>query len=167
VTDVRLALLDNTVLTNFALVERASLLVRLWPIAASTTAAVRDEFRAGVASGRLSGEGWPEIHLTELSEEEEAFSKTLSSRLGAGERSCLAVAYHRRALVATDDLRARKTARKLQIRITGTIGVLIRCVERDFLTVDSGNRLLDAMIEAGYRAPVSTLDRFLKPHSPG
>jgi hypothetical protein len=48
----RLAVLDNTVLTNFAIVGRDNLPLLLWPGACTTPAAL-GEYRAGVATGAL------------------------------------------------------------------------------------------------------------------
>ena len=51
--------------------------------------------------------------------------------LGAGEREALALAMQtQRALLLTDDARARRQARQLGIRLTGTLGVLLRGKER-------------------------------------
>ena len=49
----RLVLLDNTVLTNLALVNRVDLVIRLWGAAPCTTAPVLAEYQVGVQSGLL------------------------------------------------------------------------------------------------------------------
>ncbi len=46
-------LLDNTVLSNFALIHRADLVLDLWVEAAATTMAVIDEYKAGVTDHDL------------------------------------------------------------------------------------------------------------------
>ena len=46
-------LLDNTVLTNLALVKQADLVPHLWGAAACTTPHVLAEYQAGVVSGLL------------------------------------------------------------------------------------------------------------------
>lgn len=46
-------LLDNTVLTNFALVNRVELVFKLWESNCTTTMAVMTEYQTGVASGLL------------------------------------------------------------------------------------------------------------------
>ena len=86
-------LLDNTVLVNFAVAERPDLVLRTWPESVCTTSAVRDEYSRGVASDVLPESAWSQLPLCELTEEEVAFATNLSSRLGAGERTCLAVAH--------------------------------------------------------------------------
>ena len=54
----RLVLLDNTVLTNLALVNRVDLVIRLWGAAACTTAPVLAEYQVGVQSGLLPADAW-------------------------------------------------------------------------------------------------------------
>lgn len=106
----RLVLLDNTILVNFALVGRAELLTQLWPAAACTTAAVVAEYAAGVAQSLLPADTLTDLPVVELTDGEVDFATRLSSRLGAGERTCLAVALHRQGRLASDDLDARRAA---------------------------------------------------------
>ena len=47
----QLVVLDNTVLTNFALVGRAGLVTHLWSTSVCTTSPVLDEYRSGAVSG--------------------------------------------------------------------------------------------------------------------
>ena len=47
----QLVVLDNTVLTNFALVGRADLVTHLWPTSTWSTPPVLDEYRSGAVSG--------------------------------------------------------------------------------------------------------------------
>jgi predicted nucleic acid-binding protein len=153
----RPTLLDNTILTNFALVDRAELVTQLWPTAACTTAAVVAEYAVGVAEGRLSADAWTDLPVVELTGEEVAFTEGLSSRLGAGERACLAVALHRQGLLASDDLDARRAADQHRVPRTGSIGILVSCVRRGILSREEAESLLVEMIASGYRAPVDRL----------
>ncbi len=155
------ALLDNTVLVNFAAVERPELVLQTWPGAVCTTPAVREEYRQGVANDILPESVWSQLPLCELTEEEVAFSSRLSARLGAGERTCLAVAHRRDGLFVSDDADARAEARDRAIPVTGTLGILARAVEQGRISLEEGNRLLARMIEAGYRSPVERLDTLL------
>lgn len=81
---VRLVLLDNTVLTNFALIERPDLVLGLWGESAATTPVVMEEFQAGVHRRELAGNAWQALSLVRLSPAEEAFAETMSAALGAG-----------------------------------------------------------------------------------
>lgn len=160
-TITRPVLLDNTVLTNFALVGRTDLVMRLWPTTACTMPSALDEYEAGAASGLLPPNAWAELSVMTLTEEEIAFADSLAPRLGAGERTCLAVAVHRQGLLASDDLDARRAARQHNVLRTGTVGILVLCVRRGYLPRDQADALLAEMIALGYRSPVASLDPLL------
>lgn len=52
--------------------------------------------------------------------------------------------------------------RQWQIELSGTVGVLVRCVETELLTLEDGNALLQQMIErANYWAPCADLNALL------
>jgi predicted nucleic acid-binding protein len=153
----RPVLLDNTILTNFALVDRAELVTRLWPTAACTTAAVMAEYAVGVAEGLLPADAWIDLPVVELTGEEAASATRLSSRLGTGERTCLAVALNRQGLLASDDLDARRAADQHRVPRTGSIGILVSCVRRGLLSREEAESLLGEMIAFGYRSPVDRL----------
>lgn len=99
--------------------------------------------------------------MVALKEGEAAFAASLPPRLGLGERACLAVAAHRRGLLATDGLDARETARTHRVPVTGTLGILILAWRQGLLDRVEANELLGAMITLGYRSPVSDLDALL------
>jgi predicted nucleic acid-binding protein len=149
--------LDNTVLTNFALGGQPQLVLRLWGDAACTTSVVLNEYQAGVGAGLVPA-AWHELPIVTLTESETSFAAELPPRLGAGERSCLAVAKYREGLLATDDRDARQTARQHGISVTGTIGILVLAVHQSHLSQDEANELLKDMIDAGYRSPVTDLN---------
>lgn len=155
------ALLDNTVLTNFALVGQVHLVMRLWPEVVCTTSHASNEYGAAVSSGLAPAEAWADLSVVALTEEEEVFAARLSTRLGAGERTCLAIAIHRHGLLVSDDLDARHAAQELGIPKTGTVGILILCVRRGYLSRKEANALLTEMIGLGYRSPVDSLDPLL------
>ncbi len=157
----RPVVLDNTVLSNFASVNRSDLVLRLWGEAACTTPAAFIEYEAGVAGGLLPKGVWSDLSILALREEETAFAASLSSRLGTGERTCLSVALHRQGLLVSDDLDARKVARQFGVSTTGTIGILVLCVQHDLLGRDEANALLMDLMATGYRAPIDNVDSLL------
>lgn len=159
-TPVGPVLLDNTVLSNFALAGRADLVLRLWP-RACTTAEAMDEFRAAAVAGLVSTSSWSGLLVIALTTEEAAFAVELPPRLGTGERACLATAVFRRALLATDDRDARSAARRHGVPTSGTVGILVACVQRGWLTLAQGDALLADMIEMGYHSPVVSLEEIL------
>ena len=154
-------ILDNTVLTNFALVDRAELVTCSWPSTACTTPSVLDEYRSGVASGLVPTDAWADLTIIILTEEEAALAARLSTRLGNGERSCLAAAVYRQGLLASDDLDARRIARQQSVPLTGTIGILALCVRRGNLSLEKANGLLNEMIASGYYSPFDSLDQLI------
>ena len=157
----RFVVLDNTVLTNFALVNRADLVMRLWPTAACTTPAASAEYGIGVSRGLLPSDVWADLPLVTPTEEESTFASSLSPRLGAGERTCLAVAVHRQGLFVSDDLDARRAAQWHGVPTTGTVGILVLCMRGDCLSREQANALLAEMIALGYRSPVASLESLI------
>ncbi len=79
----------------------------------------------------------------------------------AGEASCLAIALHRGLVLGTDDLAARKIARKRAVPVIATVGALVLC-RRGLLTLDQANDILRRLISLGYRSPASRLDSLWK-----
>lgn len=156
-----LLILDNTVLTNFALADRPDLILALRQIDCATTPAVMAEYERGVRARGLAADAWQQLQLLPLQPEEAAFAAGLSPQLDAGERTCIAIAVQRRALLATDDAVARRTARRHGVSLTGTLGLLALIIRQNHLSLAEGNRLLAEMIALGYRSPLSRLDELL------
>jgi predicted nucleic acid-binding protein len=163
---------DNTVLSNFASTERLFLLEQLYAGKPHTTLMVVEEVKRGIRDGYrylhsleeilkpLSPRGWLPI-LSIDSPEEQAMYVELSSSLGLGEASCLSVAISRGFVLATDDLAARREAVKRGVRLTGTLGILIRLVRERHLPLTTANDILRQMITWRYRSPVTRLDDLL------
>ncbi len=154
-------LLDNTVLSNFALVGRSDLLRQTLGTTAATTAQVMAEFEAGVKLGRVPTTDWKWLPTLTLSPAEKDLYQQLLQRLNAGEAACLAMAAHRQARVLTDDRDARALAAQMRISVSGTVGVLIRLVKTGRLTLSKANHLFQQMVGHGYHSPVETLKELL------
>jgi predicted nucleic acid-binding protein len=157
----RLVLIDNTALTNFALINRTDLILDLWGKTCATTTAVMAEYQAGVVGSGLPAHSWDELAQLTLRPVEQAFADQLLPQLGAGERSCIAVAVHRQGLFVSDDNNARHEAQRHGVTITGTIGILVLNVRQANLTLTEGNAILASLIALGYRSPVTALDDLL------
>jgi predicted nucleic acid-binding protein len=108
----------------------------------------------------LSPTGWLPVLTVETSEEQ-ALYRELSPSLGNGEASCLAVAIARELMLGSDDLAVRKAAKARDVRLTGTVGILIRLVREDRLSLEDANAILARMIALRYRSPVESLDDLL------
>ncbi len=157
-----LVLLDNTVLTNFAVAQQTRLAIAACPGRACTTAAALAEYLAAPGEGPLAGDAWRDLPIIDLTDDEEQLAEALPTSLGAGERTCLAIAIARRSIVATDDLHARRVAVSQGARIAGTIGLLVMAIEARLVTLDRADALLSAMIAAGYRSPVASLGELVR-----
>lgn len=128
-------ILDNTVLSNFALINRAELLKEISDGTMVTTAEVLAEFQIGVVSGDVPHTTWDWLPVLSLSKSEQISCKQFLGKINLGEVSCLAVAFHRHGQVFTDDHDARKLAQRLSLPVSGTLGVLIRLIEAKKVTV--------------------------------
>jgi predicted nucleic acid-binding protein len=156
-----LVLLDNTVLTNFALVDRPDLVLELWDTNCATTTEVMAEYQAGIVGHGLPAHSWENLTQLTLQPAEQSFAGQLHPQLGSGERSCIALAVYRQGLFVCDDAKARREAQRHGVTVTGTIGVLVLNVRQGKLPAAEGNALLTNMITQGYRSPVTTLDNLL------
>ena len=153
-----LVLLDNTILTNFALVGLTPKLRDLWGERVATTEEVLEEYAAGVETGKLPRVDWTHLKTIALSSQEQVLAISRFPKLGRGERSCLIVAIERDAMLATDDQLARRGALDHGIELLGTIGILKTCVQSKLLSQIDAQLKLDKMIAAGYYSPVLRLD---------
>lgn len=150
-------LVDNTVLSNFALVSHIELLPKALGSQTATTVQVIAEFDDGVARGRLPDTNLDWLEAINLKAEEEVIFQELLARVNIGEASCLAVASNRNGRFLTDDRDARKLAAQLQIPISGTLGILKLLIQNNMLRLDDANQILSNMIGKGYRAPIQNL----------
>ena len=163
---------DTTVLSNLASVDQIDLLRQLYSGRALTTLMVVEELKRGQAAGYayrqlaleairpFDASGWIEIGTLEAADEQSLYTD-LRTGLGAGEASCLALAAIRGLTLATDDYAARRESRRRSITLTGTLGVLVRAIRENRLTLSEGNALLARMITLRYRAPVERLDDYV------
>lgn len=158
----RPVLLDNTVLVNFGSAGAPELVTKLYGASAGTTAAVLNEYQIGVVRRGLPRESWGSLTIFDLTPAEQNLAASLTPKLGAGERSCLAVARERGGGFATDDLDARKAAAQLGVPTTGTLGILVQCARRGLLGCAEANHLLAAMRAAGFHSPLEAIDTLLE-----
>jgi len=156
-----IALLDNTVLSNFTTIERPDLVRLALGKDAATSEAAWAELQAGIRIGKLPPQDWSWLPVLSLTEDEKPLYHLLAQRLDAGEACCLAIAATRGYRVFTDDRDARELAAEWRIPISGTLGLLMRLIDLKALSLAEGDALLARMIAAGYRSPVTSLQELL------
>ena len=155
-------MLDNTVLSNFALVDELSLLQQFCRDSGAITTHVFNEFEKGVQAGLFKKPDFSWLAKLDFDNETERNMFTLlNQRLGAGEASCLVLAVHRAYDFLSDDMMVRKFALREGIRVSGSIGVLIELINENIITLEKGNNILKGFIRWGYYSPVEKLDGYI------
>jgi len=154
---VTVALLDTTLLSNFAHIRRPDLLRLAVGDNAATTPAAIAELRTGESLGLVPACGWNWLTVLELTDAEQHLAAELRLQLDRGEAECVAVAQIRGHTFFSDDFAARRLARQRGVKVSGTIGALLALVEEKHLSLEEADRLLSLMINRGYRSPVKSL----------
>jgi predicted nucleic acid-binding protein len=154
---------NNTVLSNFAFVNRLDLLKSIFGKVFITTE-IQHEVENGISEGHdfqrstkliIDTSNW--LLITRFEPNEQKLYYSLEQKLDIGEASCIVVAIERKWAFLTDDKRARKIAKQYNIKLSGTYGILDRAVKENLILKDEGNFLLKAMIENGYYSPATEL----------
>ena len=154
---------DNTVLSNFALIDSLDLLQKASKTELCTTQYVTDEFNQGVEIGRLpqSDLGWILLCCFETPEEKRLFLR-INLYLGRGEAACLSIAIARGYKLLTDDWDAREWGLREGVSISGSIGVLVDLIRNNSISIKEGNELLLRLIKKGYYSPIVQLDELIR-----
>ena len=154
---------DSVTLSNFALVGRVDILADRYRARGFVTTQVIDGLMRGVAAGHtpladclgLLDRGV--FRAVTLDPRERASFQQLVGHLGAGEAGTIAAALHRRGIAVTDDLAARRTCAEMDVRVTGSIGILQAAIRDRTLSHTEANDVLRRMIAAGFHSPVVRL----------
>lgn len=154
-------LLDTTVLSNFAHVQRPDLLRTVLDAAGAVTPGVLAELYVGQQTGRVPACDWTWLAVLTPTAVEVALAAALEQKLDAGEAECLAVALERGCCFLSDDFAARRLAEANGLRVSGTIGILLKGITTGVLSQAEADRLLAEMIARGYRSPVCSLAELL------
>jgi len=99
--------LDNTVMSNFALVGRPDWLREVWPGMLVTSEEAWIELQAGIRLGRIPETDWSWLTVLSLTDVERETRDELMPPLDAGEAACLALARSRGYAFLTDNRIAR------------------------------------------------------------
>ena len=159
---------DSCVLSNFALSDSLNIIKTLYANTSYITDFVSAENTRGILRGynRLISireavrKGWLK-EITLKSKEEKALFESLSVSMGIGEASSIAVAKTRGFVFACDDKVARKEASLLGVKLTGTIGILIRAVRKNIVNSKRADEILNRMIAYGFYSPVNSIEENL------
>jgi predicted nucleic acid-binding protein len=121
-------ILDNTVLSSFAHIDRLDILPQLFGeviipesvCSEGVLTAKKSErvvrIKRSVAEGR--------IKVFKPTARDIEVAKRLPRTLGLGERYTIALSISKRCLIATDDLKPRKIAKELGLDTIGTMGIV-------------------------------------------
>ncbi|WP_119068763.1 DUF3368 domain-containing protein [Rubrobacter indicoceani] len=117
------AVFDTSPLVFLDVLGYASLLAEIHVV--FVPPAVAEEL---AASPGEPGSGIPEEAWVEVREPEAGILRTVEGEMteGRGEKEAIALALTLGVLVVLDDKRARRHARRMGLRLTGTLGVLLR-----------------------------------------
>jgi predicted nucleic acid-binding protein len=152
--------LDATVISNFASTNSVEFLVHVLesPI---VVPAVRDEIEQGAKHGYEYLASAVEAFDSGLSVSgvpPEMGSVSLHERLDPGETEALRGAVERDGTIATDDLAARRLATELDVPVTGSIGLLVLGIKREYIDSETADEWIDIWrTERGYYAPVESV----------
>jgi predicted nucleic acid-binding protein len=149
--------LDNTVMSNFALVGRTDWVRDVWPDELVTSEEAWAELQIGVRLGRIPEIDWSWLTVLSLTDVERETSSELMPPLDVGEATCLALARSRGYAFLTDDRVARREARRLGVPLSGTIGLLKALVDDGRISPEEADEALQQMIALGYHSPVRSL----------
>lgn len=150
------AVVDTTVLSNFAHIEQPRLLANAFDQLV-TVEAVLAELTIGMASGRIPAVEWSWLTVIEMTAAEVASAEKLNRTLGAGESQCIALAVARGWMIVTDDRDARRAAQAMNVAFSGTLGALMNLVRGNSLSLSEADNYLKVMKQHGYRSPVNSL----------
>lgn len=156
--------LNTTALSNFAQVDHVDLLLTLPRLV--TVDAVRAEIDAGTKTHPYLARALTvletDIPVVTPSEKAATLETQLLETLDPGEAQALAVAEATDGLLVTDDGDARATATDRGVALTGSIGLLVRFVDTDYIAAETADDYLKHWIDdAGFRSPARDFDVFL------
>ena len=159
---------DNCVLSNFVLSDSLYIIKTLYANNSYITDFVSAENTKGVLAGfnqlirirEALKDGWLK-EITLRSKAEKTLFESLSVSIGFGEASSIAIAKTRTFVFACDDRAARREAGLLGIKLTGTIGVLVKAVGERIVNPKKADELLTRMIDYGFYSPVESIEEIL------
>lgn len=178
---IREVVIDTTVLSNYAAVDwhtdesAMEFLANTFTIP-STVLAVREELEDGVEDNPHLVYALDHLGIEDRSEESAEESPPYDGRIGLhpmssseafdildyGERRVLSSARYRGCAIATDDKDARDLAHKYDIPCTGSIGIVVRGVDRGEVSVEQADRWHDVWVShCDFYSPIESISAYL------
>lgn len=164
----RPVVLDATVLSNFASTDSIAWLTATFDELV-TVPAVKNELQQGIEVGyehltpalRAIEDGAITIDEAAPAELEQAYPN-IRDRLDPGEAEAFVTADRSDGTLVTDDGTARQLASASDIKLTGSIGLLVRGVAQNELTIETADIWLATWIdERNYYAPIESVSDVL------
>jgi predicted nucleic acid-binding protein len=160
-------IVNNTVLSNLASVDRLDILKKVF-LKVYTTLEVKDEVENGIRCNHLFQSRTKQIidtgqwiFIANCNQQEFKIFNDLRKRIDLGEASCLAIAKERGWIFLTDDDKARRIAKQLGVRLSGTIGVLVTAIEDKIISKSEAEKIHQDMMDNGYHSPISSLSEIV------
>jgi predicted nucleic acid-binding protein len=161
-------ILDCCCISNFALADSLFVLEKIYSHSSQSsyiTNFVVSEIMRGIQQGHKElskiqaalKEGWL-LETVPCTQKEKNLYETLSVSLGLGEASSIAIAKTRGFIFASDDRAARREAGLLEVKLTGTLGILKKAVNRKTISRNEGNLILAKMVKTGFYSPIKSLN---------
>ncbi len=151
---------NNTVLVNFSITNTWDIIHKLFN-SINITSQVYEEVLDGINGGHefmsivitQIENGFIEIIQFPVDKIFE-FNKLLET-LDYGEASCITCC-NKHTIFYTDDLDARKVSKKMNIKISGSIGILSTALKIGIIDIEEADNVLKQMISFGYRSPIKS-----------
>ncbi len=159
---------DSTVIINFGEIEAFDLLIKLYSERINIVEEVKQEifeesYRTEKVLKKYLNEGSIEA-LALRDPAEISLYNEYSKKLHSGEAATIIAASHNDGVVVTDDRDARKIAkRKENLKVTGSIGILLRSISKNLKTVKQADQLHRKMLEeANYFSLINSLTKYIE-----
>jgi len=155
---------DCCCISNFALSDSLFVLESQYKKTAFITNFVAAEILRGIQQGHEElrrvrealKEGWLKETILNGNDKKSLFEK-ISVSLGLGEASSIAAAKSSGSIFACDDRAARREAGLLDVKLTGTLGILKKALREKVIDLAKGNLILTRMINLGFYSPTKSL----------
>jgi predicted nucleic acid-binding protein len=146
---------DNTVLSNFSQVQACYVLRRLYEGRAFICRTIQQAIQA---IHQAFEDDWLHILDNEVSPDEKIVELQLDieyrQRFGGGTAEAIAIARTRNWVFASDDASAKRFATERGIRVTSSLGILVKAVSSEILSLSAADAIHAQMIDEGYRSPL-------------